>query len=271
MSANEITPAMVSSLAEQLFEAENKREFIAPLTESAPKLNLQDAYHIQQINIDRRLAQGEKIVGHKIGLTAIKMQELFGVDEPDYGHLLNTMLHDESKSLNMRDLIDPQVEVEPAFVLKKALMGPNVSLEDVLDATEYVSVCFEIIDSRIDNWRIKLQDTVADNGSSARVVMGSLRVKPEDLVLDNLETVLKVDGEIVETGNTRDILGHPGNGIVWLANKISDFGVGLNAGDIVLPGTCTKSFRMAGHKNVTGHIQGLGEVFLTLSGNPTVC
>jgi 2-keto-4-pentenoate hydratase len=132
-----------------------------------------EAYRIQQANVERRLSRGERVVGHKIGLTARTMQELFGVSEPDYGHLLDTMLHDEHVPLDLSALIDPQIEVEPAFVLGSRLQGPNVDVADVLAATEYVCVCFEVIDSRIIDWRVRLQDTVADNGSSARVVLGA--------------------------------------------------------------------------------------------------
>ncbi len=210
------------------------------------------------------------IIGHKIGLTAKAMQELFGVREPDYGHLLNTMLHDARAPLDLGTLIDPQVEVEPAFVLGRRLQGPGVSIAAVLAATDYISVCLEIIDSRIIDWRIKLQDTVADNGSSARVVLGSMKVDPSGIGLDDLETELELDGSVVETGNTSAILGHPANGIAWLANRISEFGIALEPGHIVLPGTCTRSVRLRGHHQALGRIAGLGEVSLQLTGVPAV-
>jgi 2-keto-4-pentenoate hydratase len=229
-----------------------------------------DAYRIQQANVERRLARGERVVGHKIGLTARAMQELFRVNEPDYGHLLDTMLHDERVPLDLGTLIDPQIEVEPAFVLGSRLQGPNVGVVDVLAATEYVCVCFEVIDSRIVDWRVRLQDTVADNGSSARVVLGALKADPAALELDNLETELEVDGIVVETGNTSAILGHPANGIAWLANRIWEFGLTLDAGHVVLPGTCTRCVRIGGYRHVAGRIEGLGEVTLQLVGAPSV-
>jgi 2-keto-4-pentenoate hydratase len=198
------------------------------------------------------------------------MQEMFGVSEPDYGHLLDTMLHDERVPLDLGTLIDPQIEVEPAFVLGSKLQGPNVGVADVLSATEYVCVCFEVIDSRIVDWRVRLQDTVADNGSSARVVLGALKADPATLELDNLETELELDGIVVETGNTSAILGHPANGIAWLANRISEFGLTLDAGHVVLPGTCTRCVRIGGHRRVAGRIEGLGEVTLQLVGAPWV-
>ncbi|HZF26738.1 MAG TPA: fumarylacetoacetate hydrolase family protein [Steroidobacteraceae bacterium] len=261
---------LVARCAALLSEAELNRRPMEPLTKIFPALDVANAYRIQQANVERRLAGGEKIVGHKIGLTAKAMQELFGVREPDYGHLLTTMLHDAHKALDLGELIDPQIEVEPAFVLGARLQGPGVSIADVLAATRYVSVCFEVIDSRIIDWRIKLPDTVADNGSSARVVLGANRAPPSLLSLDDMDTELELDGAVVETGNTSAILSHPANGICWLANRLSEFGVALEPGQIVLPGTCTRSVRIGGHHRVAGRIAGLGEVVLDLTGAPSI-
>jgi 2-keto-4-pentenoate hydratase len=261
---------LVAQCAAVLYGAESSRRPIQPLTSKFPQLTVPEAYRIQQANVERRLKRGEHVVGHKIGLTARAMQELFGVNEPDYGHLLDTMLHDERVPLDLGTLIDPQIEIEPAFVLGSRLQGPDVGIADVLAATEYVCVCFEVIDSRIIDWRVRLQDTVADNGSSARVVLGALKADPNTLDLDNLHTELEVDGIVVETGNTSAILGHPANGIAWLANRISEFGLTLDAGHVVLPGTCTRCVRIGGHRRVAGRIEGLGEVTLQLVGAPSV-
>jgi 2-keto-4-pentenoate hydratase len=261
---------LIAQCAAVLYGAESSRRPTQPLTRKFPRLTVPEAYRIQQANVERRLARGERVVGHKIGLTARAMQEMFGVSEPDYGHLLDTMLHDERVPLDLGTLIDPQIEVEPAFVLGSKLQGPNVGVADVLSATEYVCVCFEVIDSRIVDWRVRLQDTVADNGSSARVVLGALKADPATLELDNLETELELDGIVVETGNTSAILGHPANGIAWLANRISEFGLTLDAGHVVLPGTCTRCVRIGGHRRVAGRIEGLGEVTLQLVGAPSV-
>ena len=261
---------LIAQCAAVLHGAESSRRPIEPLTNRFPELTVPEAYRIQQANVERRLKRGEHVVGHKIGLTARAMQEMFGVNEPDYGHLLDTMLHDERVPLDLGTLIDPQIEIEPAFVLGSRLQGPNVGVADVLAATEYVCVCFEVIDSRIIDWRVRLQDTVADNGSSARVVLGALKADPNTLELDNLETELELDGVVRETGNTSAILGHPANGIAWLANRISEFGLTLDAGHVVLPGTCTRCVRIGGHSRVAGRIEGLGEVTLQLVGAPSV-
>ena len=261
---------LIDRCAAVLDGAESSRQPIEPLTNRFPGLTVPEAYRIQQANVERRLKRGEHVVGHKIGLTARAMQELFGVSEPDYGHLLDTMLHDEGVPLDLGTLIDPQIEIEPAFVLGSKLQGPNVGVAEVLAATEYVCVCFEVIDSRIIDWRVRLQDTVADNGSSARVVLGAFKADPNALELDNLETELELDGVVRETGNTSAILGHPANGIAWLANRISEFGLTLDAGHVVLPGTCTRCVRIGGHSRVAGRIEGLGEVTLQLVGTPSV-
>jgi 2-keto-4-pentenoate hydratase len=261
---------LVARLASSLFVAEAERRPIDPLTDAYPDLSVTDAYRIQQTNVERRVSAGETVIGHKIGLTAKAMQDLFNVDEPDYGHLLNTMNHEQSQPLDLGELIDPQIEVEPAFVLGKPLAGPGVTKAEALAATDYVAVCFEVIDSRIVDWRIKLQDTVADNGSSARVVLGSQRTRPDDDALGNSHTVLEVDGVEVETGNTSAILGHPAVSVAWLVNKLAEFDVELQAGDIVLPGTCTRCYRIGGHRRIAGRIDGLGSVALELAGAPTV-
>jgi 2-keto-4-pentenoate hydratase len=270
MTAGASGADVIARCAAQLSGAESSRRPTEPLTKSFPDLTVPDAYRIQQANVQRRVARGERIVGHKIGLTARAMQELFGVNEPDYGHLLDTMLHEAREPLDLGELIDPQIEVEPAFVLGKALTGPNVGIADVLAATDHICVCFEVIDSRIIDWRIRLQDTVADNGSSARVVLGTKRVTPRSLDLDTLDTELELDGVVVETGNTRAILGHPANGIAWLANRIAEFGISLEPGHIVLPGTCTRSVRIGGHRQALGRIAGLGDVTLELAGEPAI-
>jgi 2-keto-4-pentenoate hydratase len=261
---------VVVECAALLAAAEARRQPIPPLTDKYPNLSLPDAYRIQQYNITRRTNNGERVIGHKIGLTAKVMQELFKVNEPDYGHLLDTMVHDASMPLDLSELIDPQIEIEPAFVLGKALKGPGVTIAQVLAATDYVCVSLEVIDSRIIDWRIKLQDTVADNGSSARVVVGKHRMKPEGLRLDDLETVLEVDAAQVERGSTKAILGHPAEGVAWLANSIGEYGASLAPGDLVLPGTCTRSYRLGGLKEVKGRIAQLGEVTLQLKNNPAI-
>jgi 2-keto-4-pentenoate hydratase len=270
LSADASTENVIATCADALFDAEAARRPIPPLTDRFPGLKIADAYGIQQRNVDRRVRAGQRVVGHKIGLTSRAMQEQFGVKVPDYGHLLDTMVCDDGAPLDLGELIDPRIEIEPAFVLGRRLAGPGVGVADVIAATDYVSLCFEIIDSRIIDWRIRLQDTVADNGSSARLVLNSRRASPIGLELDNLPAELELDDVLAERGNTRDILGHPANGVAWLANSIAEFGVALEPGHIVLPGTCSRSRRIWGCQRLTGRMQGLGEIELEVEGVPSV-
>jgi 2-keto-4-pentenoate hydratase len=261
---------VIARCAAALADAEARCKPIAPIVDSAPTLSVADAYAIQQRNIDRRTGRGERIVGHKIGLTAKIMQEQFGVHEPDFGHLMDAMVLEPGAPLDLSELIDPQIEIEPAFVLGKPLRGSSLSVDDVLAATDYICAAFEIIDSRIIDWRIRIQDTVADNGSSARVVLGSKRIAPRSVALHDLEAVIELDGDVVARGNTGAVLGNPANGIAWLARKLGEFDVELAAGEIVLPGTCTRACRIAGHRRATGRIAALGEVVLDLENAPSL-
>ncbi|ESX83965.1 fumarylacetoacetate hydrolase family protein [Mesorhizobium sp. LNJC405B00] len=264
------SPIKIADMARQLRDAEAARQPITRLTEKVPALTVTEAYEIQRLNAEARLAAGEVVHGHKIGLTARVMQIKFNVDEPDYGHLFDTMFVQEGGTLDLSYLIDPQIEVEPAFVLGRPLRGPGVTCDDVIAATDWIVPAFEVIDSRIRNWDIRLQDTVADNGSSARVVLGQARKRPTELPLADLETALILDDQTVETGSTSAILGHPAEGIAWLANALGRHGVGLNAGQVLLPGTATRSHRIAGCKTARAEIEHLGTVTLNFTGEPTV-
>lgn len=263
------TTTQIRALADRLISAERLRQPIEPLT-SLTDLSVPDAYEVQRTTARARLASGDSLKGHKIGLTAKVMQDYFNVSEPDYGHLFASMFVTNGSTLDLSTLIDPQVEVEPAFILKHTLRGPRITKDDVMAATEWIVPSFEIIDSRITNWNIKLQDTIADNGSSALVVLGDVRVRPHDLVLGSLETRLLLDNVVVETGNTSAILGHPAEGIAWLANAVGAHGVALEAGHVLLPGTATRSHRIAGHRSARAEIDGLGSVELNFANRPAV-
>jgi 2-keto-4-pentenoate hydratase len=253
----------ISAAASALAEAERRRAPIEPLTARYPNLDLAGAYAIQLRNVRRRLDGGEQVRGHKVGLTAMAMQELFGVDEPDYGHLLESMFIADGAVVSRERFIDAQVEVEPAFILGADLHGPGITPDDVVAATSSVVPSLEIIDSRIVDWTIKLEDTVADNGSSAAVVLGSTPIPLDSGALADAAVQLVIDDEVIERGSTRDILGHPAIAVAWLANALARFDIGFDAGHVVLPGTCTRSTRLRrGH--VSGVIAGLGSVGLTV-------
>jgi 2-keto-4-pentenoate hydratase len=252
----------IAEAASALATAEERRTPIAPLTSRYSKLEVDDAYAIQLHNARRRAARGDTVRGHKIGLTARAMQELFGVDEPDYGHLFDSMFLPDGAEVELDRFISPQVEVEPALLLKEDLHGPGVTHEDVMNAVQHVMPALEIIDSRIADWRIELADTVADNGSSAAVVLGP-PVRTDSGGLAEADVELAIDGGVVERGSTRDILGHPAAAVAWLANALARFDVFPRAGQVVLPGTCTRSKPLRAG-TVSGTIDGIGSVAVTV-------
>lgn len=206
-----------------------------PVTVMAPELGIDDAYAIQLRNVRKALAGGLCITGKKIGLTSLAMQNMFGVNEPDYGHLMADM---EIKDGCVRrdDLLQPRVEGEVAFVLKRDIVGPDVTIEQVLAATDYVTSAIEIVDSRIRDWKIKLIDTVSDNASSCRYVLGKEKISPSEVVLPEIKMSLYKNGEMVSEGSGADVLGHPAMCVAWLANKLLRYGVTLKAGEVVLSG-----------------------------------
>jgi 2-keto-4-pentenoate hydratase len=256
----QLTDAALAEVAGRLADAERDRVAIEPPSSMHPDLALDDAYAIQRINIERRVERGSCVRGHKIGLTAKVMQELFGVNEPDYGHLMDDMFEYEASTVSLDRFISPRVEVEPAFVLGRRLEGPGITAADVVRATECVMPAIEIIDSRVADWNIKLVDTVADNGSSGGVVLGG---RPVSLTSFDPRTVfaqLLVDGRVVEYGSTAGILGNPVTSVAWLANALSRFEVALEAGHVVLPGTCVRAVPVAAGNSFTGRFGVLGDV-----------
>lgn len=227
-------------LAEALYRAEVERHPIAPLTDSYPHLSMEDAYAIQLEVLSRKLLRGARagacVVGRKIGLTSKAMQQMFGVEQPDFGHLLDTMAVPNGSEVRIEQLLQPRAEGEIAFVLKQQLQGPGITEGDVLNATEHVRPAIEIVDSRIQDWRIRLADTVADNASSGLFVLGDSALPPAGLDLPLLGMVLDHNGEVALTGAGAAVLGNPATAVAWLANKLAELGSCLRAGEIVLSG-----------------------------------
>jgi 2-keto-4-pentenoate hydratase len=228
--------------ADALRDAEAERRPVPPLRETWPGIDVVDAYEIQLTNIRRRLEAGARVRGHKVGLSSRAMQEMMGVDEPDYGHLLSDM-ELPGDGLGADQPVPagrycyPRVEVEVAFVLGETLPGEGCTEEDVLHATEYVAPAIELIDSRIRDWDIKIADTIADNASSAGFVLGPERVDPREVDLRAIEAVLTRNGEKVAEGRSDAVLGNPVAAVSWLAGKVASFGVKLEAGHVILPGS----------------------------------
>lgn len=251
--------------AKILAEAEALCRPVVPLSETFPHIDVADAYSIQLLQIHERLARGEVIRGHKVGLSSRAMQQLIGVTEPDYGHLLASMFVHEGQSIKVGELCAPMAEMEIAFVLGKRLSGPHATMADVLAATAYVCPSLEIVDSRVRDWKIKITDTIADNASSARVVLGGRKVPLDGLDLRTLGAVLRKNGEIVETGAGAAVLGNPATSVAWLANKVFDFGVVLEEGHVILPGALTRAVRVSAGDVVRADFDVLGHVSVTFT------
>jgi len=247
--------------AAALAEAERTATPIAPLAQRWPTLGPADAYAIQQRNVEQRVAGGATVRGHKVGLSSRAMQEMMGIDEPDYGHLLDDMFVFEGEPIDTGALCTPRVEVEVAFVLGQTLPGRSCHVADVLRATEFVLPAIEVIDSRIQDWQIGLTDTIADNASSCRAVLGGHPVQLGALDdLRDIDATLSIDGEEVARGSSRAVLGNPATAVAWLARKLAGFGVALEAGHVILPGSCTRAFDVHPGSSVRAHFDGLGPV-----------
>jgi 2-keto-4-pentenoate hydratase len=246
--------------AKLLQDAEAGRYQISMLTEQFPDMSVRDAYAVQLENVRRREAEGEKLIGLKIGLTSKAMQKLLNVDQPDFGHLFAAMLLLEGQPCSVSELIQPKVEGELSFCLKSTLKGPGVTVADVYNATGYVVPSIEIVDSRIKDWKIKLPDTIADNGSAARFIVGG-RMTPIDAVDMRLTGMtLEKNGELVSSGTTAEVWGNPAASVAWLANILGEMGTALEAGSIVMAGAVTAALPAAAGDSFTVSFYGMGSV-----------
>jgi 2-keto-4-pentenoate hydratase len=252
-------------VAAVLAAAERDRAPVRPLAETYPALDVVDAYEVQLLNIRARLADGCSVLGHKVGLSSEAMQQMMGVDEPDYGHLLSDMAVPSDRPVDATRYCYPRVEVEVGFVLGDDLPGEGCTEEQVLDATEVVAPAIELIDSRIADWRIGLVDTIADNASSAGFVLGPERVKPRDIDLRRIDATLTRNGERVAEGRSDAVLGNPVTAVAWLARKVAGFGVRLEAGNVVLPGSCTRAIDVRPGDEFVAGFDGLGTVHLSFA------
>lgn len=254
---------LLRSIVYDLIEAEKSKKAIAPLTQQYSALNVEDAYQIQLEVIEKKINDGHKVIGKKVGLTSVAMQQMLGVDEPDYGHLLDNMKVNDGHTVKISELISPKVEAEIGFILDRDLVGPNVNYIDVLMATKYVVPAIEIIDSRIADWKIKLVDTVADNGSSAKVVVGEKLSQIEGLDLRSIGMSLYKNEELLTTGTGAAALGHPAQAVAWLANKLNEFGISLKAGELILPGALSGAIAVKQGDVISAQFGYLGNVSVT--------
>jgi 2-keto-4-pentenoate hydratase len=255
-----LTKEEVLKTAEELFKAEQQCETLGPLTERFPEITPDDAYQIQLAIIELKKARGAKVVGKKIGLTSKAMQKMLNVDQPDYGHILDGMVLQDGAVFRVAELIQPKIEPEIAFILDREIKGPGVTPMQVLAATRFVAPALEIIDSRIRAWKIKLCDTIADNASSGRVVLGNSPKRVDERDLKLVGMILEKNGDIVQTGAGGAVLGHPAVAVAWLANAVAQFGVSLSAGDIIMPGALCGAVDVGAGDLLQASFDGLGTV-----------
>ncbi|MEV6166504.1 fumarylacetoacetate hydrolase family protein [Streptomyces sp. NPDC052052] len=261
--------SLYRELAAQLWDSARERKPVEPLTARHPELSLEDAYEVQRELRALEVADGAELIGYKIGATSEAIQKAFDIDHPDFGHLTDRMLLPDGACLDAGQFIAPKLEAEIAFRVGEDLRGGSVSAADVLDATVAVHPVLEVLDSRIADWRIRLADTVADNTSSARVVVG-----PEvpfgsagrtDLAA---ERVVFQTGDRIQTAYGSAVMGHPAESVAFLVRILDTFGEGIKAGDLVLAGSWADAVDLVPGLRATASFASLGSVSLTVAGPP---
>jgi 2-oxopent-4-enoate/cis-2-oxohex-4-enoate hydratase len=253
-----LTPEKIRHLGAELYRAWATGQAIDPITDGEPEITVDEAYRIQLEIVARRVAAGERIVGKKIGVTSQAVMNMLKVDQPDFGHLLSGMAYRDGDSISLKNTLMPRGEGEIAFVMKHDLIGPGLTNADVLRATECVLPCFELVDSRIRDWKIKIQDTVADNGSSFAFVLGDHAVDPRDIDLIAVGMTLEKNGALIGTGTGAATLGNPVSAVTWLANQLGSFGITLKAGEVILSGSLSIMFPIAPGDTVRMSLGGIG-------------
>lgn len=251
---------LIEQLGNELFQALRGRTTVPPLTARHPELSIEQAYRISLHMLRMREAAGERVVGKKIGVTSKPVQDMLGVFQPDFGFLTDAMQYDDDAtvSLSQAGLIQPRAEGEIAFMLNADLHGPGVTAEDVLQATAWVAPCFEIVDSRIHDWKIAIQDTVADNASCGVFVIGKRHTDPRALDLAAASMQLWKNGIPAGNGVGAAVQGHPAEAVAWLANTLGAFGIPFNAGELILSGSLAPLVTAVAGDRFTMEIEGLG-------------
>jgi 2-keto-4-pentenoate hydratase len=261
-----LPPQELDRLAVDLRVARQEHRPIAPLTDALPGLSIADAYAIAGRNVSARLAAGARVAGHKIGLTSPAVQAQLGVDSPDYGTLLDEMRIADGAVVDVGEYIAPRIELELAFELAEPLSGTDLTAQDVRNATARVWPSLELVDSRIRDWRITLADTVADAASSAAFVIGDEATAIDEFDPVDVAGELWRGDELVEQGHSSAVLGDPCVSVAWLANALGALGAGLQTGQIILSGACTRMVPVRAGDHFRGVLAGLGEVSVAFTG-----
>ena len=255
---------LIKALGDELHTALRDRKALSPLTERHPNITLDDAYRISLQFLQRREALGEKVIGKKIGVTSKAVQDMLNVHQPDFGFLTDSMQVTDGSAVSMAEynLIAPRAEGEIAFILAEDLNGPGVTAADVLAATESVVPCFEIVDSRIANWQIRIEDTVADNASCGVFAVGDTRTDPRSLDLAAVELNMTLNGQPAGSGLGSAVQGHPCEAVAWLANTLGKLGIPFRRGGIILSGALAPLVPVGAGDHIEMHISGLGSASL---------
>ena len=248
----------IQTYGDELYAALIERKPVNPLTDREPTITIEDAYRIQLRFIQRRLDAGETIVGKKIGVTSKVVMDMLKVNQPDFGQMTSAMVFNEGEAIRADTMIAPKAEAEVAFMLKRDLEGPGVTAADVLRATDCVMPCFEIVDSRIRDWKIKIQDTVADNASCGVLTLGGLRKDPRKIDLALAGMVLEKNGELISTSTGASVQGSPVNAVAWLANTLGRLGIKLKAGEVILSGSQSPLVPVKAGDSLVCSVGGLG-------------
>lgn len=251
---------VIAELASTFVAAEQERAPLEPIAALHPDLTAEDAYRVQAAVVATKVRSGDRVVGRKVGATSQVVQQLLGIDEPIYGTLLESLRVESGGEIPLSHLIHPRVECEIAFLLGEDLTGPGATVADVLAATEGVAASLEINDPRTQGWRIGMLEAIADNGLAARFLLGERWLSVEDLDLPNVAVVLKKNAEEVAEATGAAVLGHPARAVAWLADKLAEHHQGLEAGQVVLPGSLTPIYPVEAGDNIEAEFEALQSV-----------
>lgn len=260
-----MSPETIQRCGDELFDALSNGTTLQPLTDLYPAISLDDAYHISLRILERRLQSGETVVGRKIGVTSLAVQQMLNVHQPDFGFLTDQMSvrNGSAVSISGRKLIQPKAEGEIAFRLKEDLQGPGVTEEQVLDATEAIALCFEIVDSRIDNWKIRIEDTVADNASCGVFVLGDKWIDPRPLDLSSLQMKFLKNDHLISEGKGAAVQGNPLTAVAWLANMLGEYGIPFKTGEVILSGSLVPLEPVNPGDTFRAEVGGMGSVSIS--------
>lgn len=262
-----INDQVIAQLGQELFNALQNRRSLAPLIDRYPDMTVEQAYRVSLAFLGHREAIGQKVIGKKIGVTSKAVQDMLNVHQPDFGFLTDQMQVPDGSRVSMAEhkLVQPRAEGEIAFVLAEDLTGPGVTASDVMAATEYVVPCFEIVDSRIKDWKIAIQDTVADNASCGVFALGSQRTDPRSLDLASVELTMTKNGEPAGQGLGSAVQGHPCEAVAWLANTLGTLGIPFRKGEVILSGALAPLVPVTAGDRIDMSISGLGTASLIFS------